>query len=122
MNKLSRADVAEVLSSVAPTLRAVAAERDMLRDKVAAYERREEATKVASMMVEKGISNDPFEQIVGRMEKAAEMNELDRIRTAIELTGPDMGEKVARMVDSGESAAALAAQSDFERYLLGSVG
>lgn len=128
MNKISKAQVAEVLSTVGPALRKLASERDEALAKLAAYERRTYAEKVAHLMIEKGATNDSFEDVVAQMEKAAQTvtaegyNQLDVINAGLEFSGPDMGEKIARIVDDGETHVSSASATDFERFIVGGIG
>lgn len=121
MDKLSKSQVVEVLAAVAPTLRKLASERDAAYEELQQYKRQNEAEKVASAMIQKGLSTEPYERVVEYMLKAAERGELDKIKGAIDFSGPDMGEKVARMV-SDEPLTAPASASDLERYLVGQIG
>ncbi len=123
MDKISTAQLAEVMSAVGPTLRKLAAERDEALLKLAARDRRIEAEKVATAMIQKGLTNEPFDRVSDQLEKAAEQGELDTIRGAVELSGPDMGEKVARMVnDEPITGASVASEHDFIRFIVGDVG
>jgi hypothetical protein len=128
MDKLSKAQVIQVMEKVGAALRQVTGERDEALAKLAAYERRSEAEKVASAMIQKGATNDPFERVVEQMEKAAEtltpegFRQLDVIRAGLELSGPDMGEKIARIVDTDETRVSSASASDFERFIVGDIG
>lgn len=121
MEKISRSQMAEVLASVGPTLRKLASERDAALEELNSYRRFIEAEKVASAMVQKGLTTEPYDRVVEQMVKAAEKGELERIKDAIDLSGPDMGEKVARIV-SDDSLVVPASASDFERFVLGSIG
>ena len=121
MEKISLAQVLEVVSAQTDALRKVAAERDEALVENEGYRQRMEAEKVASMMITKGLTNEPFERVVEQMEKAAKNGKLERIYDAVDLTGPDMGEKVAQMV-SDEHVSAGAAASDFERFIVGDIG
>lgn len=128
MDKISKAQLVEVLSSVGPAMRKLASERDEALAQLAAYERRLEAEKVASVMIQKGVTNEPFERVVEQMEKAAETttpegySQLEIIRAGLELSGPDMGEKIARVIDDNETRASAASASDFERFIVGDIG
>jgi hypothetical protein len=121
MEKISLAQVLEVMSAQTDALRKVAAERDMARAENEAYRNRMEAEKVASMMIQKGLSNEPREKLIEQMEKAAREGKLERIYDAVDLQGPDMGEKVAQMV-SDETVTVSASASDLERFIMGDVG
>ena len=128
MDKISKAQVAQVLESVGPTLRKLASERDAALEALANYERTNEAEKVASLMISKGATSDSFEQVVEQMEKAATtrtpegLRQLDVIRAGLELSGPDMGEKIARIVNDDETRVSSASASEFERFIVGDIG
>lgn len=122
MEKVSQEQVLEVMEKVGHAIRGLTAERDEAVAKVAMYERRFEAEKVASVMIQKGATNDSYEHVVEQMEKAAERGELDVIRRALDLSGPDMGEKVAQMVGDENSYASDGSASDFERCIMGDIG
>jgi hypothetical protein len=122
MDKLSKSQVAEVLAAVGPALLKLASERDAAFEELQAYRRQIDAEKVASAMIQKGITTEPYDRVVEQMVKAAEKGELERIRDAIDLSGPDMGEKVARIVSDDEPQASASSGSDFERFILGGIG
>ena len=121
MDKLSKAQVAQVMETVGPTLRKLASERDHAMAMLSAYERQNEAEKVASVMIQKGATSEPYERVVAQMVKAAEMGELDTIRKALDMSGPDMGDKVASLVDD-EHRYSAASATDFERFIVGDIG
>lgn len=123
MDKISMSQVAEVMANVGPTLRKLASERDEAIAKLAAYERKVEVEKVASAMINKGLTTDPFDRVVDQLEKAAEQGQLETIRSAVELSGPDMGEKVARIAsDERYDLGTTGAETDFVRFIVGDVG
>jgi len=108
---------------VRPHHREEASERDEAVAKLAAYERKMDAEKVASAMIQKGLTAEPFDRVMEQMVKAAEQGELEKISAAVELSGPDMGEKVARMVEGAPSGVASdASEHDFIRFIVGDVG
>jgi hypothetical protein len=83
--------------------------------------RRDEAEKVAHAMQEKGISTDvPYEALVDQLEKAASTGQLEKIAEAVDLVGPNMGQKIASL--SNDEGRAQGGPTDFERFLLGGVG
>lgn len=118
MDKESASKVAQVLRDARTTLLSVTSERDTYKAKCAAYERREQATKVASTLHDKGIERDiEFPELVARLEKEAEAGRLPEIARAAEWVGPQMSFGTTRqdgVVEGGESA--------FVSYLVGSVG
>lgn len=126
--RIETVKIAQVLHDSATALVKVAAERDayateneQLRTKVAAYERRMEAEKLAMDMREKGMNTDvDFGVLVGALEKKAheDPDHFRVIREAVGLTGPDMF-KTASL--GGESRIAEGGSSNFERFILGDV-
>lgn len=119
--------VAKVLNDSAHLVRAVVSERDgalakvaELQLKVASYERRTHAEKVAAMMHQKGINTDTeFPSLVTDLEKAAQEGKLDTIEEAVEMVAPDMSFKTASINDTTPVGAG---ESDFERFLIGGIG
>ena len=119
--------VAQVLSDAATALRKVAGERDIIQAKntelnikVAAYERRVQAEKVAAQMHQKGLNTDvDFQSLVSDLEKKAAEGKLATIEEAVDMVGPDMGMKTASLNDHSLTGAG---ESDFERYLFGAIG
>lgn len=53
--KISGAEVNEILKTSAATLRAISEENESLKEKVAHFEKKEQAEKIANLMEEKGI-------------------------------------------------------------------
>ena len=120
MEKLS-SDEREVLAAVPGVIESLAMERDAAVSKLAHYERRAQAEKVASAMHKKGIEGDiPFEALVDRMEKAAERGELETIERAVDMVAPDMGTKIASL--STDERRATLGGSDLERFVVGDLG
>ena len=119
--------VAKVLNDSAQLVRAVAGERDQaltkvaeLQLKVAAYERRTQAEKVAAMMHQKGINTDmEFPSLVDELEKAAQAGKLPTIEEAVEMMGMNMSFKTASIQ---QDTPAGAGETEFERFLLGNIG
>jgi hypothetical protein len=121
MKKLSAEQVQLVLSQVPETLRKLAAERDFWKKEAQARMQREEAEKVAHAMHEKGISLDvPIKDLVDQLEKAAASGRLEKIAEAVDLVGPNMGQKIAHLTsDEGHTSGG---PSEFERFILGGIG
>lgn len=121
MNKISNAQMAEVLSDAATTLRAQQAYIGELEEKLASKETRERVEKLASAMHQKGLELDvTVSDLADCLEKAAEQQKLDVIEEAVNLTGPDMGSKLASLthdVTGGSSGS-----TDLERYIVGHAG
>lgn len=119
MNKISNAQMAEVLSDAATTLRSQQAYIGELESKLASKEQRERVEKLAGAMHEKGIDLDvSVGDLADRLEKAAEQNKLDVLEAAVDLVGPDMGSKLASL-NNDDGPGASSAASDLERYVLG---
>jgi hypothetical protein len=126
--RIETGKIAQVLHDSATALVKVASERDaltnenqQLRMKVAAYERRMEAEKLAMDMREKGVNADvDFSTLVAALEKKAheDPGHFRVIQEAVGLTGPDMF-KTASV--GGESRTAGDGVSTFERFILGDV-
>ena len=116
MEKISYDKVAEVLNDAATALRAVTAERDELKAKVASFERHQEAEKLAHEMEIKGLANEPHDQLVANLEKMAETGKLGEIKNAVGLVGPDMGRKLASLTNDAQTHVG---GSDLESYIAG---
>jgi hypothetical protein len=122
MEKLSAEQVKQVFEQIPGTLRKLAAERDFWKQEATSRIRHDEAEKVARAMHDKGINTEVnFETLVGQLEKAASDGTLSKIAEAVDLVGPDMGEKIARLIDD-EPRLSQGSGSDFERFIVGSVG
>ncbi len=113
-------DTATILRKTASERDVLQAERDELAVKVAAYERRTGAEKVAAQMHSKGINTDiEFQTLVASLEKSAAEGKLPTIEAAVEMVAPDMSFKTASIHDA---PAAGQGGHDFERYLFGNIG
>ena len=120
MNKISNEQISQVLHEAPGMIRALVSENASLRTKVANMERREQAEKLAEAMHAKGLRLDKTaEDLAVDLEKAAEQGKLEAIREAVDMVGPDMGEKIGSI---GNNDAQSAMGSDFERFLVGGVG
>jgi hypothetical protein len=120
--KLSGAQVAEVLSDAANTLRAQQAYIHEMENKLAAKETRDRAEKIASEMHRKGLELDQsVEALADRLEKAA-ADDLAVTERAVAMVGPDMGQKIGSAAHMNELVGAVEGNSDLERYLTGQVG
>ena len=106
--------VASVLLDAAHALRQVTKERDVLAEKMAHIERRQEAIKVADAMQDKGVNSDRRrDELIGELEKAADDGRLTAIREAVELVGQDMTRNVS--LDDRDHAQGNA----LEQFLMG---
>lgn len=118
MDKESMQKMAQVLSEAQQALLELTAERDTLAVKCAAYEQRQEATKVATMLHDKGIDTDiELPDLVQRLEKEAAAGRLPEIARAAEMVGPRMTFGNTYNNDGAEGHGADALTS----YLMGSV-
>jgi hypothetical protein len=123
MEKLSSNQLQQVLGSVPSTLRKLAAERDYWKKEAQTHMTRDAAEKVAHAMHDKGIDTDvPFATLVESLEKAAAQGKLEKIADAVEMIGPDMGQKIAHLTGDDSTASSGAVSNDFERFLMGGVG
>lgn len=113
MNKLSSEQVAGVLGQVGPALRAQQQEIVSLQEKVAFYERRDRATKIASDMTRKNLDPElSFEEKVAHLMQP-ETN-LDVLEQAVNMSAQQV--KLASLSDHpGTSTDAAAA---FEQGIL----
>ncbi len=100
MNKLSSEKVADVLSQVGPALRALSSENQSLKEKVAFYERRERATKIASEMEAKNL--DPDSSHDEKIQRLMENEDLDVVEKAIDMSAPQI--KLAALSDDPGNA------------------
>jgi hypothetical protein len=125
MVKISAEKAAQVYAEVPGVLRALARERDDLKEKLAStsaelkeLKRRDRIEKIAKSMVEKGLDPEAsHEDRVARIEKAAAAKGLDVIEEAVGLSAPqkplgDLGDEL----EAGNGASML------EAYLIGEVG
>ena len=112
MNKLSSTKVAEVLRQVGPTLRALSEENQALKEKVAHYEKRDRAEKIASQMEAKNLDTDsPYAE---KVERLMGRDDLDVVEEAIQMSAQQI--KLAELSDDpGNSRDATSA---FERAIL----
>lgn len=121
MNKLSNAQIAEVLTDASATLRAQQAHISDLEEKLASKERRERVEKLASEMHRKGLELDTsVESLADRLEKTAAAGNLEAVEHAVDLVGPDMGTKLAQL--TSDEPGTSSASSDLERFIVGGVG
>jgi hypothetical protein len=103
MNKLSSEQVGQILGQVAPTLRAqqekiesLSTTNQTLTEKVAFYQRRERAEKIASQIEAKGLDPETsYSQKVNNL-MGSDKN-LDVIEEAVEMSAPQI--KLASLSD-----------------------
>lgn len=101
MNKLSSTKVAEVLTQVPIALRAQQEKIASLEEKIASFEKRDRATKIASAMQTKNLSPDTSydEKVAALLER----DDLDVYEKAIDLSAPQI--KLAALSDHPSNAA-----------------
>lgn len=102
MDKISKVQAGEMMKLAAENLRALSEENQALttetatlREKVAAYEKRERAEKIAKVMDEKGLEPEAStaEKVAGLMDR----DNLDVVEEAIRMAAPQI--KVAHIHD-----------------------
>jgi uncharacterized protein Yka (UPF0111/DUF47 family) len=123
MDKISSQQLADVMSDAASTLRSQQETIHDLQSKLASRSMRDRVEKLAHSMHEKGIELDSsVEVLADRLEKMAEATpgKLDAIEHGVDMVGPDMGMKVAQLTSDVSEPGAQA--SDFERFIVGTVG
>jgi hypothetical protein len=114
--------MAEVLLDASTTLRAQQVHINELEEKLASRERRDRVEKLAAAMHSKGIELDVTAvDLADRLEKAAASGKLDAVEQAVDLVGPDMGQKLAQL-STNDVPGDSSASSDLERYIVGGVG
>jgi thiamine pyrophosphate-dependent acetolactate synthase large subunit-like protein len=119
MNKLSMKEVQELVAEAPGMIRKLASERDFYRDRYEAMVRHENAEKTAAAMIHKGLSEDDFETLTARLEKAAEQGKLEQIQVAVDMVGPDMGTKLAQLTNDDQYSTAGTA---FEQFIVSGLG
>lgn len=86
MKKISHQQVQSLLKTASTTIRAQENELSDLREKIARFEKRERAEKIAAEMEEKGLHADlSFQEKVAHLEQAAS---LDVTEEAVKLASP----------------------------------
>lgn len=97
MNKIAHTKVAEVLAQVGPAMRALRAENDVLTEKVAQYEKKARAQKIANEMQAKNLNPESTleDKVDSLMEE--EDGRLDIIEAAIDMSAPQI--KLAALSD-----------------------
>lgn len=119
MEKISSKKFAQVLEDAQKVLLSVTGERDKLAAENAEMKCHMEATKLASVMHEKGCRLDiEYSELVSELEKEAEQGRLPIIQQAVEMVGPNMGLKGISTYDgfAGEG------DNPFVSFLIGGVG
>jgi hypothetical protein len=95
MNKLSSDEVRATLAQVGPTLRALSEENSNLKEKLAHYQKKERAEKLASSMSTKGLNPETTyeEKVAALMQR----DNLDVIEEAVNMSAPQI--KLAEVSD-----------------------
>lgn len=120
--KISHAQMAEVMSDAATTLRKQAARITELEGALTSRDQRDRVEKLAAHMHSKGLELDvSAADLADRLEKAAAAGKLEAIEVGVDLTGPDMGSKLASLTNDDVPGASSAA-SDLERFIVGTAG
>lgn len=113
MNKISSEKTAEVLRQVGPTLRALSSENEALKEKLAGYEKRAQAERLATQMDAKGLN--PELNHDEKVERLMGQDDLDVVEKAVDMSAQQV--KLASVSDfSGDGSDALTA---FEAAILG---
>ncbi len=113
MEKLSSTKVAAVLSQVGPSLRALSEENQVLREKVAQFEKRARVQNIATKMEAKNL--DPETSYDDKIEALMGADDLGVVEKAIDLSAPQI--KVASLSDhQGNPSDAISA---FESAVVG---
>jgi uncharacterized protein (DUF2267 family) len=121
MDKLSSEQAQAILGQIPGVIRGLVAERDFWQKEAQARMQRDDVEKVASAMHAKGISQDvSYSDLVEQLEKSAAAGELDTVRRAVDLVGPNMGEKIASL--SSDDGGSQSGASSFEQFIMGGVG
>lgn len=88
MEKMSAAQAGQMMKLAAENLRVLSEENQDLRTKLAAYERKERAEKIAAAMVEKGLEPElSFEDKVAGLLKR---EDLEVVEEAVGMSAPQM--------------------------------
>lgn len=98
MDKISYAQVGQAMKTAAASLRVLSEENAQLKDKVAHFERKERAEKLASQMDEKGLQPElSFQEKVSGLLRR---ENLDAVEEAISMSAPQT--KLASVYDDGK--------------------
>lgn len=121
MEKIAQEHFSQLLKDAAEALRTVTAQRDDALGKVAAMETHQDATKLAHTMQSKGLTGDlSIAQVTANLEKMASEGKLDTVKAAVDLVGPNMGDKLASLNsnDSSDDRPAAAGMSLLEQFII----
>lgn len=95
MDKLSNAEVGQLTKLSAETIRALSGENQELKAKVAHYEKRDKAEKIAMKMEEKGL--EPDLTLKEKVDGLLKRDDLNVVEEAVGMTAPQM--KLASVKD-----------------------
>jgi hypothetical protein len=88
MQKISNVEASQMMKLAAENLRGLSEENQELREKVASYQKRERAEKIATAMEEKGL--EPTLSLQEKVAGILQRDDLDVLETAVGLTAPQM--------------------------------
>ena len=100
MNKYSGAEVGQVMKLAAENLRALSEENQGLKTKVAAFEKKARAEKIASAMHQKGL--DPDMSLEEKVEALQKREDLDVMEQAVGMQASQM--KLASVAEDSRVA------------------
>lgn len=123
MEKVSQEDVLKFAAEAPAMIRTLVSERDEAREKLAAIEQRQLVEKIAGQMHEKGINQHiPLSDLADQLENWASQGKLAEVQRAVDLVGPDMGQKIAQVGNNDDPNSSGEGGGELTRYLLGDVG
>lgn len=92
MNKISHQQVQTLLKTASTTIRALQSEKDDLQAKVAGFEKKERAEKIAADMEEKGLHADlSFSEKVAHLLDGERVKDLTVAEEAVKMAAPNVG-------------------------------
>ncbi len=118
MSELNQIKVAQALTDAAATIRQYADENVKLAQELAEIKNLRRCEKLASVMIEKGLTGDKHETVVGVLLKQASDGKLDETERSVAMVAPDMWSKMAQTYGGG-AGVNQGAMHPFERSLLG---
>ena len=122
MEKISHEEVLKFASEAPGIIRQLASERDTALAKLASFEQRQAVEKLAAQMHEKGISQHvAVSDLADQLEGWAAQGKLAEVTRAVEMVGPDMGQKIAQ-VSNNDDPNVVGGEGEFIGFLLGEVG
>lgn len=97
MRKISNVQAGQMMKMAAENLRALSEENQGLREKVAVYEKRERAEKIASVMEDKGL--EPELSFDEKVDGLLKRDDLEVVEQAVGMSAPQM--KLASVHEEG---------------------